>query len=58
MAVQMDEDWAESGALEPVWEVREGFLEEVMQETACGAGDSGSMATHSSILAWRIPWTE
>ena len=40
------------------------------QESACNAGDSGSipgsgrfppemgMATHSSILAWRIPWTE
>ncbi|KAM7230985.1 hypothetical protein CapIbe_018475 [Capra ibex] len=40
-----------------------------MQETACNPGDQGSipawedplekeMATHSSILAWRIPWTE
>ena len=40
-----------------------------MQETAYIAGDSGSipgwedplqkdMATHSSILAWEIPWTE
>ena len=39
------------------------------KESACNAGDSGSihglgrsqekgMATHSSILAWRIPWTE
>ena len=38
-------------------------------ESACNAGDLGSipgwedplakgMATHSSILAWRIPWTE
>ena len=37
--------------------------------SACKAGDPGSipgsgrspgeeMATHSSILAWRIPWTE
>ena len=36
--------------------------------SACNAGDTGSipdwedtlekgMATHSSILAWRIPWT-
>ena len=26
----------------------------------CGAGDSleKEMATHSRILAWRIPWTE
>ena len=41
-----------------------------MQETPCNAGDAGSilgsrrspgekeMATHSSILAWKIPWTE
>ena len=40
-----------------------------MQETACNAGDLGlipwsgrslgeSMATHSSILTWEIPWTE
>ena len=39
------------------------------KESACNAGDSGSvpelgrfpgkgMATHSSILAWRVPWTE
>ena len=39
------------------------------KESACDAGDLGSnpgsedplekgMATHSSILAWRIPWTE
>ena len=40
------------------------------KESACNAGDVGSipeserssleeeMATHSSILAWRIPWSE
>ena len=35
------------------------------KESACNAGDLGSipgegngMAIHSSILAWRIPWTE
>ena len=39
------------------------------KESACNAGDAGSslgredpleegMATHSSILAWRMPWTE
>ena len=39
------------------------------KESACNAGDVGSipgpgrsleegMAAHSSILAWRIPWTE
>ena len=41
----------------------------VGKESTCNAGDPGSfpglgrslekeMATHSSILAWRIPWTE
>ena len=39
------------------------------KETACNAGDpvrslgqdnplEKGMATHSSILAWRVPWTE
>ena len=35
------------------------------KESTCSAGDLGwedpleeGMATHSSILAWRIPWTE
>ena len=42
------------------------------KDTTCNAGDSGDessipgledslekeMATHSSVLAWRIPWTE
>ena len=39
------------------------------KESACNAGDPGlipglgrslekGMATHSSVLAWRIPWTE
>ena len=39
------------------------------KESGCNAGDLGSipgkedplqkgMATHSSILAWRVPWTE
>ena len=35
------------------------------KESACNAGDPGwedplekGKATHSSILAWRIPWTE
>ena len=47
-----------------------GFLcRSVGKESACNAEDSGrflgwedplekEMATHSSILAWRIPWTE
>ena len=44
-------------------------LGSVDKGSACNAGDTGSipvlgrssgggMATHSSILAWRIPWTE
>ena len=44
-------------------------LVDQMVESACNAGDPGSipglerslekgMATYSSILAWRIPWTE
>ena len=35
------------------------------KESACNAGDLGweeplekGMTTHSTILAWRIPWTE
>ena len=35
------------------------------KESACSAGDLGqkylmekAMVTHSSMLAWRIPWTE
>ena len=35
------------------------------EESACNAGDQGwedpleeRMTAHSSILAWRIPWTE
>ena len=41
----------------------------MVKESACSAGDQGlipgqedpleeEMATHSSILAWEIPWTE
>ena len=41
----------------------------MVKESACNAGDVGGtlgwedpleeeMATHSSILAWEIPWTE
>ena len=41
----------------------------MVKESACNAGDLGSalggadplekgMATHASILAWRIPWTD
>ena len=44
-------------------------MTQTVKESACNAGDPGSvselerspeegMATHSSILAWRIPWTE
>ena len=40
----------------------------MIKESACNAGDLGlilgqedlekGMATHSSVLAWRIPWIE
>ena len=44
-------------------------MAQTVKESACNAGDLGSiprlgrspgegMATHSTILAWRIPWTE
>ena len=29
-----------------------------MQETGSGSPLEKGMATHSSILVWRIPWTE
>ena len=46
------------------WDI--GWLSD--EESACNSGDAGSipgtgrslqeeMATHSSILAWKIPWT-
>ena len=45
------------------------LVAQTVKKSACNAGDLGSipglgrsleeeMATHSSILAWRIPWTE
>ena len=44
-------------------------MAQTVKESPCNAGDPGSvpglgrflekgMATHSSVLAWRIPWTE
>ena len=43
----------------------EGFpSSSVGKRSACNAGDLGvislekEMTTHSSVLAWRIPWTE
>ena len=54
----------DTGKMTPYFEVYNEYC-----ESACNAGDPGSipgwgrstgegMATHSSILAWRIPWTE
>jgi len=45
------------------------LVAQMVKESSCKAGDTGSkpglgrspgvgMATYSSILAWRIPWTE
>ena len=28
------------------------------KESACNAGDARDVATYSSTLAWKIPWTE
>jgi len=30
----------------------------VVKNLTANIRDGGSMATHSSILAWKIPWTE
>jgi len=38
----------------PVQEIQETWVRSLGQEDPLEAG----MATHSSILAWRIPWTE
>ena len=35
-----------------------GNLKDVDLIPALGRSHGGGMATHSSILAWRIPWTE
>ena len=49
---------------EPAWQFREhkrwGFYPWVwkMPWRRAGRCPGGGMATHSSILAWRIPWTE
>ena len=48
---------------------RTSLVAQMVKQYACNAGDPGSipgledplekgMATHSSILAWRIPWAE
>ena len=48
---------------------RVSLVVQMVKESACSTGDLGrslgwedsleeGMATHSSILAWRIPWTE
>ena len=55
--------------MHPFWGFPDGS---VGKESTCNAGDTGDMvkslggedplekemATHSSILAWKIPWTE
>ena len=62
-------EWSSSKSLQTI-NAGEGFhCRSVGKESACNAGDPGSipglgrslekeMATYSSILAWRIPWTE
>ena len=62
-------EWSSSKSLQTI-NAGEGFhCRSVGKESACNAGDPGSipglgrslekeMATYSSTLAWRIPWTE
>ena len=62
--------WAHSGLSLLLANRQWGFLGvSDVKESTCNAGDLGSIpglgrsleeeiATHSSILAWRIPWTE
>ena len=51
------------------WSVHKGFPGDAIKESTCRAGDAGlilgledplekEMTTHSSILVWKIPWTE
>ena len=46
------------------WGFPGGSVAQTVKESACNTGDQQEdplekgMATHSSILAWRIPWTE
>ena len=35
-----------------------GDVRDVVQSLGSGKFPGGGMATHSSTLAWRIPWTE
>ena len=50
--------------LSTTWGFPGGSVAQAVKESACNAGDQQEdplekgMATHSSILAWRIPWTE
>ena len=65
----LGEGEASRGSRETSWDT-EGFPHSsVGKKSACNAGDLGlipgwgrspekEMATHCSILAWRIPWTE
>ena len=62
--------WAIATTFTTNFSALQGFLGgSAGKESACNAGDPGSimgwedalekeMATHSSILAWKIPWTE
>ena len=46
--------WVTSGSLKNLLIIQETWVRSLGQEVALEKG----MATHSSLLAWRIPWTE
>ena len=46
--------WVTSGSLKNLLIIQETWVPSLGQEVALEKG----MATHSSLLAWRIPWTE
>ena len=48
------EMWVTSGSLKNLLIIQETWVRSLGQEVALEKG----MATHSSLLAWRIPWTE
>ena len=48
------EMWVTSGSLKNLLIIQETWVPSLGQEVALEKG----MATHSSLLAWRIPWTE
>ena len=44
--------------VQPLWRTEQRFLKKLKTELPYNPAMEKEMATHSSILAWRIPWTE